>query len=323
MKSSYLCNDLNYGDIINASLFNLNPKLIVEFGILQGFSLKIFAENFPNADIRAYDIFDKFNGNSADKNIIELFREYKNVKIDYGDFYEKYKEMRDIDILHVDIANNGDVLEFVIENYLPNMSKNGLIIFEGGSKERDEVEWMNKFNKKKINPVIEKLKNRLDIKIRTIGQFPSITFLKKDENFNIHELNLMDFDKGFFSLVNYFTKKLEEDSLRRAKENINLFNNDNVKTLVVEYNGKIIGTGKIYVENKIHNNLKNVGHIEDMIIDEDFRKNNVGTLILKRLIEIGRDNNCYKIILDCHPEVSSFYEKNGFIKKGTEMCIYY
>ena len=44
MKSSYNNNDINYGDIIKTILFNRNPQKIVEFGILDGFSLKIFAD---------------------------------------------------------------------------------------------------------------------------------------------------------------------------------------------------------------------------------------------------------------------------------------
>tara|TARA_B110000037_G_scaffold200056_1_gene240346 strand:+ start:1668 stop:1847 length:180 start_codon:yes stop_codon:yes gene_type:complete len=50
-------------------------------------------------------------------------------------------------------------------------------IFEGGSKERDEVEWMNKYNKQKINPVIEKYKKNYSI--TTIGELHSLTIIKK------------------------------------------------------------------------------------------------------------------------------------------------
>jgi len=322
MRSSYFNNDINYGDLITASLFNKNPKLIVEFGILDGFSLKIFANLFPDAKILAFDIFDEFVGNSAKKEITDEFKEYANVEILYGDFYKKYKELADIDILHVDIANNGDVLKFIIENYLPLITKNGIILMEGGSTDRDNIEWMIKYNKPKINPIIQNF-NRVDLNIKVIGKFPSITLISKSNSFNIHELCLKDFDKGFFELANHFTRDLKKESFELAKNNIHLFNNDNVKTLVAEYNGKIIGSGKIFMEIKVHNNLKKVGHIEDFIIDEKFRNNGIGSLILRKLIEIGRSNDCYKTILDCSEDISKFYEKTGFFKKGTEMTLYY
>ena len=84
----------------------------------------------------------------------------------------------DIDILHIDIANDGDVFEFVINNYYTKLSKNGIIIFEGGNLKRDNVEWMNKYNKTKINPIIQKFKQEgYDINI--FGTFPSLTLIKK------------------------------------------------------------------------------------------------------------------------------------------------
>lgn len=47
------------------------------------------------------------------------------------------------------------------------------MILEGGSKERDEVYWMNKYNKEKINPYLENLN------VKIIGQNPSMTLIRK------------------------------------------------------------------------------------------------------------------------------------------------
>ena len=131
---------------------------------------------FNNKD----EVFDEFNGNSANKDKLDkYFSDYKNVSILYGDYYKEYKniENNSIDIIHIDIANNGHVIEFAFENYLNKLSKNGVLIFEGGSKERDEVDWMNKYNKKRINPIFEKYKK--DYLITIIGEFPSLTIVKK------------------------------------------------------------------------------------------------------------------------------------------------
>jgi hypothetical protein len=50
------------------------------------------------------------------------------------------------------------------------------MILEGGSDERDNVEWMIKYNKPKINPVVEKYS--YEYKIKIIKKFPSITIIK-------------------------------------------------------------------------------------------------------------------------------------------------
>ena len=178
MQSSY-SEKINYGNIFSIITFLKNPKKIVEFGILNGYSLKEFAES-ANLDciIEAYDIFDDFTGNHANKDsLLKTFNQYSNVKIDYGDFYKKIYDFKDnsIDILHIDIANNGDVYQFVFENYINKMTQNSIIILEGGSIERDNIEWMNKYNKTKIEYVLDKYKNTYNIK--TIGTIPSITLV--------------------------------------------------------------------------------------------------------------------------------------------------
>jgi predicted O-methyltransferase YrrM len=178
MQSSYNSN-LNFGDILETITFLKNPTQIIEFGILDGFSLTKFIKNSSaNCVIDAYDIFDDFNGNHSNKNIINEYDMYKNVSIKYGDFYKCCKNIPDnsIDILHVDIANNGDTYKFVFENYITKMNKKGIIIMEGGSYERDNVEWMTRYSKPKIQPVLKLYAEKYNIHV--IEAFPSMTIVR-------------------------------------------------------------------------------------------------------------------------------------------------
>ena len=181
MRTSYNNINLTYGDLLDSITLVKNPQKIVEIGILDGYSLKCFTKNSnKDTQIYAYDLFENFNGNHSNKDeIISNFSKYSNVKIDYGNFYELNNIIdSNIDIIHIDIANNGDVFEYAIQNYLPKLSENGILLLEGGSIERDNVEWMNKYSKPHINPVIQKyLKNNLSIQV--IGSFPSITIIRK------------------------------------------------------------------------------------------------------------------------------------------------
>jgi predicted O-methyltransferase YrrM len=178
MRTSYSKVDLTYGDLLDSITFIINPKKIVEIGILDGYSLKYFVSNSDkNTIIKSYDLFEDFNGNHAYKDIIEKFKDHSNVSIHYGDFYKINKSIENnIDIIHIDIANNGDVFEYAIQNYLPKLSPNGILILEGGSYERDNIEWMNKYGKPKIQPILDKYKDSMQIK--TVGVLPSITFIQ-------------------------------------------------------------------------------------------------------------------------------------------------
>jgi hypothetical protein len=179
MKSSYN-NKIDFGDLIKTITFLKTPNKIVEFGILEGFSLTKFIENSDKkCVIEAFDLFDDFNGNHSNYDIINKFKKYDNVKIEKANLYEKLFEIEDnsVDILHVDIANNGDTYEFILKNGFDKLKKDGIIILEGGSVERDNIEWMLKYNKPKINPILKKYSDKYHIK--TIGVMPSITIVKK------------------------------------------------------------------------------------------------------------------------------------------------
>ena len=179
MSSSYAHPVIAYNDIFKMITWFQPPATLVEIGILNGYSLRSFAESCPSTtQIYAYDIFEKFNGNSASRDIIDKFTEYPNVHIAEGDFYELYKIYKDksIDLLHIDIANDGAVYKFALEHYMPRLTDRGLLILEGGSRERDAVPWMQKYNKVPIHDILEKYKATYDI--YTIDAFPSITFIR-------------------------------------------------------------------------------------------------------------------------------------------------
>ena len=175
-KSSYKIN--NYDKVFQSICFTLNPKKIVEFGILEGYSLDCFVKCAKDALIEANDLFDDFPYNAADYEFISnKYKNNSNISINKKNFYDAVDDYEDdsIDILHIDIANNGDVFEFAIQNYLRKVS--GIIILEGGSVERDSVELMIKYNKPKILPVLQKYSN--DVKIQVIQDFPSLTLISK------------------------------------------------------------------------------------------------------------------------------------------------
>lgn len=176
IRSSY--KEYHYNKVFQSICFSINPSKIVEFGILDGYSLDCFLNHNQECLIDANDLFDEFPHNAADYNfIINKYKNFSNVSIYKRDFYKSADiyENNSIDILHIDIANNGDTFEFAIQKYLPKVR--GVMIMEGGSIERDNIEWMNKYNKPKINPILKKYENHA--KIIVLEYFPSITLIRK------------------------------------------------------------------------------------------------------------------------------------------------
>ena len=179
-SSSYANKSLSYDDVFKMVTWMIKPTRIVEFGILHGYSLKCFAQTTDTSTkITAYDIFEKFNGNSAKRDINAAFAPYPNVSIQEGDFYKIVDSLEDasIDILHIDIANDGDVYKFAIDNYMAKLAVGGVMILEGGSEERDHVEWMIKYSKKPIRDTLKALDSKYEV--FTLTGFPSLTIIKK------------------------------------------------------------------------------------------------------------------------------------------------
>lgn len=86
---------------------------------------------------------------------------------------------------------------------------------------------------------------------------------------------------------------------------------------------KIIASGSILIEKKFIHKLSSVGHIEDIVIDTDFRRMGLGKYLLGHLSNIAKERGCYKVILDCSDKNIKFYEKCGFVIKEFEMAKYF
>lgn len=86
---------------------------------------------------------------------------------------------------------------------------------------------------------------------------------------------------------------------------------------------RIVASGTIIIEPKVIHGGKCVGHIEDIVVAPDMRKQGIGQKLLDLLKWIARENNCYKVILDCSDTVCPVYEKNGLRIRGVQMAEYF
>jgi glucosamine-phosphate N-acetyltransferase len=85
----------------------------------------------------------------------------------------------------------------------------------------------------------------------------------------------------------------------------------------------IVGSGTCYLEPKIIHDYMNVGHIEDIVVDTNFRGQGIAQNILNNLKKYAQNNNCYKIILDCNEDLVKMYSKYEYNVKGVQMAIYF
>lgn len=84
----------------------------------------------------------------------------------------------------------------------------------------------------------------------------------------------------------------------------------NTEGLVIEHEGKIVGYGALVVESKIRGYKS--AQIEDVVIDESYRGNGWGELLIEELCDRAEELNVYRISLFCNKDLVPFYNKNGF-----------
>ena len=93
------------------------------------------------------------------------------------------------------------------------------------------------------------------------------------------------------------------------------------KKITIEQDGRVIARGRIYfIENDLGHNAP-AAYIEDVYVEEEYRKHGYGKQIVEALIDEARKAGCYKII-GCsrygREKVHEFYKRFGFKDHGKE-----
>ena len=139
------------------------------------------------------------------------------------------------------------------------------------------------------------------------------------EEVTIRELKEDDIQKGFLKTLDTLRKTssiTQEKALEIFKE---IKTNPKHIIIIAELNGEIIGTTTLLVEPKFIHQGGKVGHIEDVVVRKEFQGRKIGQKIIKFVLQIAKNQGCYKTILDCSDDVKSFYEEIGFKQHSNEL----
>lgn len=128
----------------------------------------------------------------------------------------------------------------------------------------------------------------------------------------IRELEEKDLFNGFLESMDSL-KLASNLDIEKAKEIFEkISSNSNHFIYVAILDGRVVGSTTMLIEPKFIHNGGNVAHIEDVVVSKDYQGKGIGEMLMRTLLDLAKDNNCYKTILDCTDEVKPFYEKIGF-----------
>ena len=174
VESSYYENDL--GKTIYDFILNKKPNTVIEFGCLYGYSTIAIASalrDIGSGKLICFDLWDNYKYKHS--TMLETISNVKYYQLDNyvsfqkKDFNEWLEDPCQFDVMHLDISNTGDIILKTYNKLKKYMDGGSSIIFEGGSFERDNIEWMIKYNATPINSV----KNIVNYKLLN-ENFPSL-----------------------------------------------------------------------------------------------------------------------------------------------------
>lgn len=181
VESSYAKNDL--GRTLYTVVMALKPRVIIEVGTLHGYSAIAMAQALRDlggpGDVECFDLWDAYEYkhtkmsdtfmNVLDHKLEERIRLHDASLEDAIRSYHNgvFGLKKDV-LFHIDISNDGDV----IKNAVEAIGKDSLgILFEGGTEERNNIEWMIEYGKTLIT------KECCDYRVID-DRFPSISMVE-------------------------------------------------------------------------------------------------------------------------------------------------
>jgi predicted O-methyltransferase YrrM len=155
IESSYRQNDI--GQTLYSLVLTHRPEKIIDFGVLNGYSTIAMAmalDTLGSGRIIGYDLFDTYpyrhSSQEDTRRTIERYGVQEYVELRQMDFQEWLENPEQFDMFHLDISNNGRIIEQFQSAVQGQVNAGALAVFEGGSEERDNVDWMAKYHKPPI-----------------------------------------------------------------------------------------------------------------------------------------------------------------------------
>lgn len=145
--------------------------------------------------------------------------------------------------------------------------------------------------------------------------------------FKVVKITADDFDRGYMQLLNQLTlAPTDEIDKELFANHLSLMNKNSQKDIFVihgQSESKVIATASMLYEYKFSRNFGLVAHIEDVVVDENYRNLGLGKMLIMECKRIAEELKAYKIILDCNTTNVTFYEKCDFKQNEVQMAYYY
>lgn len=146
----------------------------------------------------------------------------------------------------------------------------------------------------------------------------SINFKSLQKCFKVRPLYQSDYEKGYINLLSQLTT-VGDISFEQFSARFNAMKScpDTYYITVIEdlKTKQVIGTATLVIEQKFIHSASSRGRIEDVVVSNEYRGQQLGKLLLGILVSQSKKLGCYKVSLECKTHLLPYYSQFGFVKE--------
>ena len=156
--------------------------------------------------------------------------------------------------------------------------------------------------------------SKLDKIVLPLCEEHGISYKNPGKGLKFRPLQITDYGKGYVRLISQLTKVgvLDEETFQKQFKAMKSTGCHYVFVIEDIDKGTVIANATLLIEHKFTHTAAQRGRIEDVVVDDGYRGQHLGLVMLETLTILGKKLGCYKISLDCTPDMSSFYKKFGY-----------
>lgn len=173
----------------------LRPQRCVELGTYAGYDaywMGLALKHNGSGQLDCYDLWEDYPYNHVKKKEAEINLTGLPIKLFQEEASTVYAHYipKTVDLLMIDLSNDGLTYKTYLKDWYDKLADNGIILMEGGTEERDKIDWMIKYKK---YPIREALKDKFistHYNFYILAPFPGLTIFTRKERFDT------DLDEG-------------------------------------------------------------------------------------------------------------------------------
>jgi glucosamine-phosphate N-acetyltransferase len=138
-----------------------------------------------------------------------------------------------------------------------------------------------------------------------------------DEKYLIRPLAISDYNHGYIELLRQLTEcgTITYNDFKKRFNQMKQCSNTYYILVIEDMNidKQIVGTATLVCEKKFLRQLAIRGRIEDVVVHDRCRGQQLGKLLIDLLTQFAREKcGCYKVSLECKDHLVSFYQQFGY-----------